>query len=317
MLLTLTARSLERRLKSSGRDHLEMEDLPRFVFERLGLRGLVVDTSLLREWSLDRLDTLRIRADQAGCPCLVLRESAPVTISPTRRDALEKSYSRLDIVSRAAHRLGCNAVSVGFAGIDTDEKFDAAASLLRRVMERIDRMELHLLVEPTDARLADADALIDLIKKVGGFRIGTLPNFGNAWAADDAVSALRQTAPYAGAILATCGHDTVSTALRSDSASDAEGSDDEKAATTTKSKKKTTKKKTSKTKKKSSGKGEAAEAGAAPGSDGPPINLEQCVDAIVSVGYEQVLALDHHGASDPVAEIEAVRDHIRDVLERD
>jgi hypothetical protein len=45
--------------------------------------------------------------------------------------------------------------------------------------------------------------MADLIKKVGGFRIGALPSFGAAAATGDAPGALRRLAPYAQAIEAT------------------------------------------------------------------------------------------------------------------
>lgn len=271
MLLTLTARSLRRYLSPGSRERIEMEDLPRYVFDNLGLRGLIVETALLKAWSLDRLDVLRTRADQAGCPCLVLRESKLVNLRSNSPAAIEEAFGRLDIVARAAHRLGCNALAVGFKNIKGDAEIEAAALLLRRVMDRIDRMELQLLVEPSGSVLIDPDALINLIKKVGGFRIGTLPSFATAADSGDATSALRQTSPYAGAVLATCGRDAI----------EGKPSDDLSAA------------------------------------PGESVDLTGCLDAIVSVGYEQVLAIDYVGSDDPIAGIEKARATIESALEKE
>ena len=47
--------------------------------------------------------------------------------------------------------------------------------------------------------------MTELIKKVGGFRIGSLPDFKLAHETGDFISALRRLAPYAGAMFATLG----------------------------------------------------------------------------------------------------------------
>jgi sugar phosphate isomerase/epimerase len=50
---------------------------------------------------------------------------------------------------------------------------------------------------------AEPDRLTELIKRIGGFRIGSLPSFGHAAQTKDPIHTLRQLAPYAGAIHAT------------------------------------------------------------------------------------------------------------------
>ena len=42
-----------------------------------------------------------------------------------------------------------------------------------------------------------------LLKRIGGFRVGSLPDFAHAAASGDLVQALRMLAPYAGAVHAT------------------------------------------------------------------------------------------------------------------
>ncbi|MBL1216791.1 MAG: hypothetical protein D8M59_04775 [Planctomycetes bacterium] len=306
MLLTLTARSLEpllartasdrRRIESGydqdgnveggARSPIAIEDIPRFAMERIGLRGLVVDTSLLRGWPLDRLDRLRMQADQSGCPCLILRESAPVVISAgpgVAADESDKTFARIETVAKAAHRLGCNAFSLRPYEITSDIQFDAAADLLRKVMDRIDRMELNLLIEPGGGTLANPQVLIELVKKVGGFRIGTMPSFAYAARTEDSETTLRQTAPFSSAIVASC--------------SGLEASGD----------------------------GHAAETATR-------VDLAGSVQAIKSVGYEQILALDYYpilqskatgkkkAASpppDPIPILDAARQTIEQALEKD
>ena len=47
------------------------------------------------------------------------------------------------------------------------------------------------------------DRLTDLLKRIGGFRIGSLRSFGHAAESGDLVEELRKLAPYAGAVHAT------------------------------------------------------------------------------------------------------------------
>jgi len=116
-----------------------------------------------------------------------------------------------------------------------------------------------------------------MIKKVGGFRIGTMPNFGNAWTAADHLTSLRQTCPYAGAVLATCG-------LFEIKSSDALPSPVRE-----------------------------------PQDQSEELDLiADGVNSLLSVGYEQILALDYVGPGDRdrIAEVvEATRTRIMTVVE--
>jgi hypothetical protein len=51
--------------------------------------------------------------------------------------------------------------------------------------------------------LSDGKALIDLVKKVGGFRIGSMPSFHHAAAHGGVSQELRKLAPYAQSITAS------------------------------------------------------------------------------------------------------------------
>lgn len=272
MLITLTARSLLNLIPdhkigaaANATANLIVEDMPRLAIEQLGLRGMVIDTVLLKGWTLERLDKLRMQADQAGCPCLILRESFPVILGGgLDPQAEENAFARIEIIARAAHRLGCNALSVMPKKIDNDMEFDFTATFLRRIMDRIDRMELNLLVEPGSGQMADPETLISLVKKVGGFRIGTLPSFGYAAATPDPVATMRQTAPFSSLILATC--------------------NDENAVNEH-------------------------------GQPLPVINIKKCVEAIRTVGYEQILAIDYIGKQNPVPIIENTKKLIEEMLQ--
>jgi hypothetical protein len=203
---------------------LSVLDLPDYAVRKLKLRGLSVLASMLAGWSLEDLDRLRDRADKAGCPCLVLVDDAPLLLSssnasagdggrvPTRAsraddDAPTGTFARrVHRLATAAHRLGCNALSVRVAADDTDEDFEGLVSELRDMMPIVEHFELYLLLAPNEGLTHSPDRLVDVIKRVGGFRVGCLASFAHA--ADspggrEPISALRVLAPYAGAIHAT------------------------------------------------------------------------------------------------------------------
>lgn len=204
MLLAITTESLEYYINppDASAKGLMLTELPRFVVDRLGLHGLVVDSKYLKGWSLEQLDKLRNCADQAGCPCLVLRESRGVVTggdTATQTAAMQ----RIELVTRAAQRLGCAAVSFRVESAVGQIELDQAARFLRKTMERIERIDVNMLLEHGGGDLARPETLVEMVKKVGGFRVGTMPNFGQSGAGKDCAAILRQTAPYAAAVLAT------------------------------------------------------------------------------------------------------------------
>ncbi len=202
ILLTLATQSLSTRLKAKGDDALTLLDLPNFASRQLQLRGLNVPASMLKGWSLEDLDRLRDRADKASCPCLVLNEDSalPFAGSPRKR---EEAAERVRRVATAANRLGCNALSLTFDAPDTDDAFDMVATEIKALMPAIERLELNVLLAPGTGLTSTPDRLTDLIKRIGGFRIGSLPSFGHAAESGAMIETLRKLAPYAGAIHAT------------------------------------------------------------------------------------------------------------------
>jgi hypothetical protein len=184
MLLTLATRSLAGQISStreSGSGPTLLE-LPEFARGQLQLRGLNVPASMLAGWSLQEMDRLRDAADKAGCPCLVLIEDTPL------------SFGHADPARRLA--IACE-------GPDTDEVLERVATETKTAMPAVERLELNVLIAPHEGLTFAPDRLTDLIKRIGGFRIGSLPNFGHAAATGDPVGTLRKLAPYAGAVHAT------------------------------------------------------------------------------------------------------------------
>jgi len=203
VLLTLATRSLARLLAPDaevpeGQQPLTLLDLPQYAIRHLELRGLNVPASMLSGWSLPNLDRLRDRADKAGCPCLVLIEDAPLDF-----DEADGAAERVRRLAVAAHRLGCNALAISFAGADDEETFDRVAADVKALMPHVERMELNLLIAPNDGLTQEPDRLTELIKRIGGFRIGSLPSFAHAASTKDPILTLRKLAPYAGAVHAS------------------------------------------------------------------------------------------------------------------
>ena len=203
MLLTLAARSLHTIVSANGEGSMSLLDVPDFSIRELNLRGMNVPSSMLAGWSLDDLDQLRDRGDKAGCPCLVLVEDTPLCFASADEEKVDASSERVRRLAVAANRLGCNALAIRCEAPDTEEAFDQVAVEIKDVMPAVERLELNLLIAPHDGLTCQTDRLTDLLKRIGGFRIGSLPNFGHAADSGDLVEALRKLAPYAGAVHAT------------------------------------------------------------------------------------------------------------------
>lgn len=201
ILLTLAAGSL-RPLLTRSRSPLALTDLPSFAAEDLGLRGLALPTDLLAGLRPSQFDALRDAADKAHCPCLLLVESLPLDFQdPTQRPM---SIERMKKLASAASRLGCSAIGIRPAGATDDAAFARTAAGIKEGLNALDRLEVNVLLQPSDHLLQAPNGLTELIKKIGGFRIGSLPSFEHAQSTGDPEQALRRLAPYAtSAIFAT------------------------------------------------------------------------------------------------------------------
>jgi sugar phosphate isomerase/epimerase len=202
MLLTLCTGSLRSKIgaKNGG---LSLLDIPEFAVRQLQLRGLNVPAAMLAGWTLDQIDELRDRADKAACPCLVLVEERALPIGHLQESERDAAAQRVERLAIAASRLGCNALALRIDAEDTDDALDRVATHLKEVMPAIERRELNLLISPGGGLTREPVRLTALIKRVGGFRIGSLPSFAAAAETGDVLEALRKLSPYAGAIHAT------------------------------------------------------------------------------------------------------------------
>jgi len=200
MLIALSASSL-RGLLTRAKSPLALHDLPNFVREELDMRGLNLPSDMLAGKSLAEVDRLRDRADRVGCPCLMLLESQALDIAGS--DAAQAAaMERLRKLATAANRLGSAFVGVKLLDITSSARMDRAAIGLRTALGEMDRWEVNLLLQPVGGLLAQGDPLVELVKKVGGFRIGALPSFQHAFESGNLKDMLRRLAPYAQAMIA-------------------------------------------------------------------------------------------------------------------
>jgi sugar phosphate isomerase/epimerase len=197
LTLTLTPRTPLKELKRGN-----LVDVPRAVREQLGLSGLNVTTDLLKGADRVAIAELRDAADRAGCACLVLVEP-PLPLASARSDQAERALARTTRLVEAASLLGCNSLALGIEGDATDEAFERAVDALREVAAAAEKRELNVLIAPTRGITEEPERVTELIKRVGGFRIGTYPDFATAARAKDPVAYLRRLAPYAWAVCAS------------------------------------------------------------------------------------------------------------------
>jgi len=201
IMLILEAGSLASMLVGGGRKtaSLQLWDIPSVAIEDLGLRGLSIPASLLAGRSMRDLDRLRDAADKTGCPCLVLRDETPLAFGSPRAGAGEAAMDRLQRLATAASHLGCSSLAIACEDHLGDS--DAFAAAVREGVKLVERRELNFLLTPGGRSIDGADSVIELIRAVGGFRIGCMPTFAHAMGTSDPEGTLRRLAPYASAML--------------------------------------------------------------------------------------------------------------------
>ncbi len=203
MLLTLGANSIHRLLADKAVDASALRDLPAYCRDFLGLRGLSVPARLLSGWSAREIDELRDRADKCDCPCLLLIDEEPLPLASPRGDEVDAALHRLERLLRAGHRLGANSIAFAVKAKATEAALSNAIVACKAAMEAAERLEVNMLISPRAGLTEDPDRLGTLIKKVGGFRLGTFPDFLAACASDDPVTYMRRLTPYGGAVNAS------------------------------------------------------------------------------------------------------------------
>lgn len=203
IVLTLSVASLRGLIASADRRCPTLNAVPAFARQQLGLRGLNVPAAMLSGLTAAGFEKLRDASDKAGCPCVVLVDEQPLPFADPDPAKATAAGERLHRLAAAANRLGCRDVAIRCAAGAGDDALERTALGIKASMGEVDRHDLNVLIAPHEGWTGDADRLSALIKRVGGFRIGSLPSFGHAHASGDAEKTLRKLAPYAESIDAT------------------------------------------------------------------------------------------------------------------
>jgi hypothetical protein len=206
MILTLSARCLRSMLSPAGKGKkpsLDMLDLPKFTRESLGLAGINLSTDLLAGADRARLESIRERADRASCACLLLIEPDAQNFGSHDEALVAAAIHRTTRVVEAAHILGCSSIAVRVKASDDDAALLRVAAGLKKVVERAEKLDINLLVAPEQGLTARPERVTELLKKIGGFRVGTFPDFQAAAAFGDSVGYLHRLTPYATSVCAS------------------------------------------------------------------------------------------------------------------
>lgn len=204
MLLTLSASCLKPLLRGQGpkddpraKGALAITDLPVYTRETLGLVGLNLSTDLLVGADRRTLEAIRERADKAACTCLLLMEADAQLLASADPAVAAAAVARGERVVEAAHILGCSAASIPLAGADDAAAMERAIERLKPIVARAEKRDLSLLISPGPGLTSRAERVTELLKRVGGFRIGTFPDFAFAAKTPDAAAYLHRLTPYA------------------------------------------------------------------------------------------------------------------------
>jgi len=204
MLLSLNVRSIRDLVAPKrGRARVALTDAPRYTREELGLHGLTLTTDVLKGATREVLEGIRDSGDKSGCAVLALTEVEAQRLGDPNETKGLAGVDRMLKVVEAASLLGCNSCGVSVIAKDTEEGFEYAVERLRMIVERAERLEINLLLVPHEGLTQDPVRLTELIKKVGGFRIGTQPDFETAAAQDDPMTYLKRLTPYASVVNAS------------------------------------------------------------------------------------------------------------------
>lgn len=204
MLLSLNVRSIRDLVAPKrGRARVALTDAPRYTREELGLHGLTLTTDVLKGATRQVLEGIRDSGDKSGCAVLALTEVEPQRLGDPSEAKGLAGVDRMLKVVEAASLLGCNSCGVSVIAKDSEEGFEYAVERLRMIVERAERLEINLLLVPHEGLTEDPVRLTELIKKVGGFRIGTQPDFETAAAQDDPMTYLKRLTPYASVVNAS------------------------------------------------------------------------------------------------------------------
>jgi Xylose isomerase-like TIM barrel len=206
MMFSLNVNSIRKQVQVPGKkppkNAIAVVDIPRYAYDHLGLRALNLSTDLLKGMGRGQIEQIRDNGDKVGCTCLMLAEPDPFTLADPKDEVGIQAIDRMSRVIKAASLLGCNAVSLSIktpaykTQEATDDAFDLVAARMKEILEVADAIDINVLIAPMKGLTEDPDKVTSLVKAIGGFRIGTNPDFKTAVESGDPVNYLRRLTPY-------------------------------------------------------------------------------------------------------------------------
>jgi len=203
MMFSLNTNSIRSVLKRRGARAISPMDLPKYTMDQFGLRAINFSTDQLAGLAPKDLELIRDSGDRIGCSCLLLSQSTALPLGDIKGDKALEGIERMTRVVKAASLMGCNAISLSIKAKDTDAAFEQATESMKEILEAADRAEINVLIAPAVGLTQDPERLTDLLKGIGGFRIGTMPDFEMAAKSGDPVGYLKKLTPYASVVNAS------------------------------------------------------------------------------------------------------------------
>ena len=203
MMFSLNTNSISSVLKRRGARAMSPSDLPKYTMDQFGLRAINFSTDQLAGLTPKDLELIRDSGDRIGCSCLLLSQSSPLPLGEVKGDKAVEGVERMQRVVKAASLMGCNAVSLSIQSKDSDEAFEQAIESMKSILQTADRAEINVLIASAPGLTEDPERLTDLLKGIGGFRIGTMPDFETAAKTGDPVGYLKKLTPYASVVNAS------------------------------------------------------------------------------------------------------------------
>ncbi|MGQ0627354.1 MAG: hypothetical protein ACT4PL_04545 [Phycisphaerales bacterium] len=291
MLLTVCASSFAGRIRpikggSSAAGLMDVTDLPAFIRNEVGCSGMAMTTPLLAGCDRDLLARIVLNADKVGCPCLALIEPAPLPLEDEAKAVA--SEERLRRIVQAGQWLGCSSICVRITAPDDEDFMLEVSERLRPIIRKAEKVDINVCIGSAPGLTSNPDRVTELLKKIGGFRVGTLPDFASAARSGDAAGYLRRLVPYASTVLASVNELVDSDAKTTPGAAAAP-----------------------KPRGKKSKDAPASEtAGPAPKA----LGLADCVSVVEAVGFDGSLAIDFTGRGDALEAVINARKIIQGVL---
>ncbi|MFK7759767.1 MAG: TIM barrel protein [Phycisphaerales bacterium] len=203
MMFSLNTNSIRSVLKRRGARAISPMDLPKYTMDQFGLRAINFSTDQLAGLTPKDLELIRDSGDRIGCSCLLVSQTEPLERGDVKGDKALEGIERMTRVLKAASLMGCNAVSVSIKSKDSDAAFEQATESMKHILHQADRAEINVLVSPMKGLTEDPERLTDLLKGIGGFRIGTMPDFVTSTESGDPVAYLKKITPYASVVNAS------------------------------------------------------------------------------------------------------------------